>query len=195
MTTNQKTDWTAGRWPEYPWPGGCANPGVAARSFVKPKDEWRKPLERWLPGYRWPARPDRAALERILMAAPFNLRPADFNSTLPIDRAITLLIVHSQTPTTSAEVPAESPAPSPPRKPQPSRSPAMSIKQLGKALIMDPYRVFKPKAMAEWDLKPDKDAHNKWTIDYILLNDPGKQRQIEERAAFLRDKQKKSSAA
>ena len=77
---------------------------------------------------------------------------------------------------------------------QPSRSPAMSIKQLGKALIMDPYRVFKRTAMAQWELKPDKDARNKWTIDYKLLNDPGKQRQIEEHAAFLRNKEKKSSA-
>ena len=70
----------------------------------------------------------------------------------------------------------------------------MSIKQLGKALIMDPYRVFKRTAMAQWELKPDKDARNKWTIDYKLLNDPGKQRQIEEHAAFLRNKEKKSSA-
>lgn len=73
-------------------------------------------------------------------------------------------------------------------------SPALSIKQFGKALIMDPYRVFKPRALAEWELKSDNDANTKWTIDYNLLHDPGKERQIEEHADSLRGKQKKSSA-
>lgn len=89
MTTNQKADWTAGKWRLCPWPGGCADPRAAAWTFIEPKTEWRKPLERWLPGYHWPDDPDRAAMERVLMAAPFNLRPADFNAmTLPIDRVV-----------------------------------------------------------------------------------------------------------
>lgn len=75
-----------------------------------------------------------------------------------------------------------------------SASPGLSIKQFGKALIMDPYRVFKRRALAEWDLKPDNDANTKWTIDYNLLDDPGKERQIEDHADSLRSKQKKNSA-
>lgn len=92
MTTNQKADWTAGRWRRYPWPGGCADPRAAAWTFIEPQEEWRGPLEQSLPGYHWPDDPDRAALERILMAAPINLRPADFNAlALPIDRVVALL--------------------------------------------------------------------------------------------------------
>lgn len=59
---------------------------------------------------------------------------------------------------------------------------------------MEPYRVFKARALAEWDLKSDNDANTKWTIDYNLLHDPGKERQIEDHADSLRGKQKKSSA-
>lgn len=91
-------------WRRYPWPGGCADPAGAAWTFTKPKEEWREPLERWLPGYRWPDEPDRAALERILMAAPFNLRPADFNAlALPIDRVVALLDIASVARPTDGE--------------------------------------------------------------------------------------------
>ncbi len=70
-------------------------------------------------------------------------------------------------------------------------STALALRQFGKALIMD-YRVFKSRAEAEWDLQADEDLKNRWTIDYNLLGDPGKERQIEEHAASLRDKPKKT---
>ena len=104
------------------------------------------------------------------------------------------LLVMVRAVSNAARPEGERELPGPPRKLQPSRSPAMSLKQFGKALIMDPYRVFKPRALAEWDLKSDNEANTKWTIDYNLLSDPGKERQIEERADLLRDKEKKSSA-
>ena len=201
MTTQQKTNSDRLRWRLYPWakrreearlvpspftPGEMVYAGDPATSTIEPKPEWFAILELWLHEYKPPAPPDRWMLQHLLMGEPFNLRPDEL-AWLSIENVMVLL--RNNEPSAGERKPSN-----PPRKPHPSRSPGMSIKQFGKALIMDPYRVFKQKAIAEWDLKPDKDAHNKWTIDYILLNDPGKQRQIEERAALLRDKEKKSSA-
>lgn len=58
-------------------------------------------------------------------------------------------------------------------------SPELSIKQFGKALGMDPYRDFKIKAEKEWGLRAENKARTRWTIDYNLLNDLGKESEIE----------------
>ena len=103
------------------------------------------------------------------VAAPFNLRPSDFNaSALPMDRVVTWLDVATSRGNGTRRA-----------------STALSLLQFGKALVMD-YRAFKAKASDRWDLQPDEDLKNRWTIDYILLDDPGKERQIEEHAAQLR---------
>ena len=93
----------AGMWPKFPWPSGCADPGAAGRTFTRPKPEWRPILEQYLPGYAWPSEPDRAALERVLMGEPFNVRPADFNASLPIGRVVGWLEVKLAEPSRRRE--------------------------------------------------------------------------------------------
>ena len=101
MDDNQpRTIWRLFPWP-WPskWrPGNWQQlaPSVVASlnkpiSLGGPEPDWREPLERWLPGYRWPDAPDPKALASVLMDAPFHFRPTDLNADLPIYRVIELL--------------------------------------------------------------------------------------------------------
>jgi len=78
------------------------------------------------------------------------------------------------------------------------RSPAMSLEQFGEALVLDP-RVFKERAEAEWDLRPDGSSKQRWTVSYSNM-DESTIRQIEDHAEKIREsrrarKKKKRRAA
>ncbi len=70
-------------------------------------------------------------------------------------------------------------------------SPTMALVQFGKALGMDPYRDFRPKAKKKWGLLAENKAATKWTIDYNKLNDSGKEALIDAHARVLQDKREK----
>lgn len=91
------------RWRLYPWAKpyksssvigtifGPAFAGDPATSTIEPKPEWFPILERWLPGYKPPAQPDRWMLQHILTREPFNLRPDELDERLSIENVIALL--------------------------------------------------------------------------------------------------------
>lgn len=51
----------------------------------------------WLNDYTWPAQPNRAQIEAVLMRPPFNLRPADFCHTLTWARIMLLMEMAGET--------------------------------------------------------------------------------------------------
>lgn len=165
----------SGTWHVHPWPNGCPFPAAAARTYIDPRTEWRPTLERCLPDYSWPDEPSRESLERLLMAAPFSLRPSEFNADLSIGRVVRVLENVRTGDTSHASAPR--------------RSVAMSLSQFGVALGMDPTRTFKSRAKSEWDLQPDGESGQRWTVQLDLMP-PDFAKQIERHVTDRRKSKK-----
>ncbi len=80
-----------GTWCYYPWPNGRDPAGGCHSTYIEPRAEWQAVFDRWLPGYSWPNEPSLDTLEPLLMAAPFNMSPSDFNHHHNIKRVVWML--------------------------------------------------------------------------------------------------------